>query len=122
MDNDKSSIDNVSEDNNRSNVYSKISFILAVIPIAVLLIGFIYCLLAYQEVFGKSGGAAIWIAFSLVAVSVISPVGMIMNILSVIFGVIGLKRKKTAFAWLGIKIACINVMVAMLILGFLLSN
>ena len=113
-DDNKLSIDNVFEGNNRKSVYSKVSFVLSAAPIAILLIGFIFCLVVSGGRVSDNDRGAVWWLF-IAMIWMLVPVAIITNILSVIFGVIGLKGKKTVFAWGGIIIVSLEVLVVLVL-------
>ena len=99
MDNNNiSGMDNIPKNNKKGKiVYSVVSFILAAVPVTILLVVFLFCLFFAAIVPG--GGSVIWWIL-IAAIVIIGPVAIITDILSIIFGVIGLvKGKKTIFAW-----------------------
>ena len=100
-------------DDNKKNGYSKASFILSAAPIAILLIIFLFCL--FITVIVPGGGSVIWWLL-IGTITILGPVAIITNILSIIFGVIGLRKgKRTVFAWGGIMIVLLDVLVALVI-------
>ena len=107
--NNKQSIINESKDNKRKNGFSTASFVLAVAPIAILLI-----VLGAYRIIDKIGlddpklTVAGWLIFLLVWTLPVAAI--ISGILSVIFGVVGLKKKKTVFAWAGIIIVSLEAL------------
>lgn len=114
MDDNKLSID---KENNRRSVYSIVSFILSVVPMAVLLIVFILCLIVSGGKSGDNDAGAVWWVF-IVMIWIFVPVAPIISIPSVIFGVMGLKGKKKAYARLGIIFASLNILIVLFIYGW----
>ena len=118
MDDKKLNIDNAIKNNNEISGYSIASFILSAAPIAILLIIFLFCLLISVVVPG--GGSVIWWLL-IGTIAILGPASIITNILSIIFGVIGLRNsKRTVFAWGGIIFVFLDVLVALVIFGVLL--
>ena len=103
----------------RNSAFSKASLILAAAPLAILLLVFIFCLIISGGRGSDNDEGAIWWLF-LAAIAVVGPVAIVTNILSVIFGIAGIKRKKTAFAWAGIITVAIELIAALLIWIFFL--
>lgn len=101
----------ISDEQNRKSGWSIASFILSAFPIAILLMGFLFCLIAS----GMGLGAIWWLFIALIWIMV--PVTIIANIVSVILGVKGLKIKKTIFAWAGIIVVLIEIIAVILIYG-----
>ena len=101
-------------DHNRKSGYSIASFILAVAPITILLLVFLFCLVISGGKSSDNDQGAIW-WLMVAAVVTLVPVSIITNILSIVFGVIGIKRQKPAFAWAGIMIVSLEVLS---VLGF----
>ena len=99
--------------------YSKASFLLSAVPLAVLLIVFLVCLIISGGEASDNDRGAIWWLF-LAALWVVGPVAAVTDILSVIFGIIGLKRRKTRFAWAGIGIVVAEIAAVLLIWAFVL--
>jgi len=108
--------------NNRNNRYSRTSFLLSAIPLTVLIIGFLFCLMVSGGSLSEADSGAVWLLFVFL-ICIIGPVAIITNILSVVFGIRGLKIKKTVFAWSGIAIVAIEVLaIFLLILGFVFTS
>jgi len=106
------------DDKKRKRGYSIASFVLSTGPLAVLLIVFVFCLLVSLVI--PDAGSVIWWLL-IAALPILVPVAVITNMLSIIFGVKGLKGKKTAFAWAGIIIVSIEVLAGLVIWGILLK-
>ena len=102
-------ISNGTKDKNRKSGFSTASLLLSVTPIAFLLI-----VLGGFRIVDEVGlndnklTASGWLIFLLIWV--LPVVAIISGILSVIFGVVGLKKKKTMFAWVGIIIVSLEVL------------
>jgi len=106
-------------DDKKNKAFSKASLILALAPLAILLIGFLFCLfLSSPAVFGDDQGVIWWIFIALITVMI--PVAIVTNTLAVIFGILGLRTNKSLFGWLGIIIAALEVG-AVLVARILLS-
>ena len=116
MDNNLSTV-NVIEDKNKKRGYSKASFILSVAPIAFLLIVFIICFIISGGGASEDTGAIWWLLIAAIMISL--PVAAVTNILSVVFGIKGLKNKKTVFAWAGIAIVSLEVLALFVLWVFL---
>jgi len=112
MDNNLSTV-YVAEDKSRKSGYSKASFILSVAPLAFLLVIFIICFIISGGGSSENDRGAIWWLF-IAAISISIPVAAVTNILSVVFGIKGLKYKKTVFAWAGIAIVSLEVLAVLL--------
>lgn len=106
----------MSDEKNRKGGYSIASFILSAFPIAILLIGFLFCLIVSGGGVSDNDGGVIWWVF-VVLIWIMAPVTIIANIVSVILGVKGLKIKNTVFAWAGIIVVLIEIFVVILIYG-----
>jgi len=117
MDNYLSAV-NVVEDKNKKSGYSKASFILSVAPIAFLLIVFIISFIISGGGASDNDRGAIWWLF-IAAIFIFIPVAGVANILSVIFGIKGLRNKKTVFAWAGIAIVSLEVLALLVLWIFL---
>ena len=112
----------VNEMNNTSQKsgYSVASLISSSAPIAILIIGFLVCLaLSGGKISDNDSGAAWWYFIALIMVFV--PMALIGNILSIIFGVMGLKRKRTLFAWAGIIVVLLEVLAAVCFVLWLIT-
>lgn len=114
MDDNKLSTNNVSKDNSRKSASSIASFVLSLAPIVILLMVFLFCLIISGGSFSDNDRGAIWWLF-ITVIMVLIPVAIVTNILAIIFGVIGLKRKKTAFAWSGIIIVALEGLAVLVI-------
>ena len=106
----------IADNGSKNSGYSRASFILSALPITILLIGFLFCLLVSVVVPGS--GSVIWWLF-IILLYIAVPLTLITNILSVIFGIKGLKIKKTAFAWSGIGIVAFEVIAVLLAVGII---
>jgi len=112
------SVFSTSKNNSRISGYSIASFILAVVPVVILLAGFLFCLVVSGGNLSDNDSGAVWWIFIAMLI-VMVPVTGIANILSVIFGIIGLKKKKTVIAWVGIAVVAIELVAVPLIYIFL---
>ena len=110
--------ENGSKNSSKKGGYSKASFILSAAPIAILLIGFLLCLFVSAVIPG--GGSSVWWLF-IILLYIVVPIAIITNILSVIFGIIGLKSKKTVFAWAGIGLVAIEAISILLTVGIIIA-
>jgi len=118
MDNNLTTV-NMVENKNKKSGYSKASFILSVAPIAFLLLVFFICFIISGGGASDNDRGAIW--WLLIAAIMISlPVAAVTNILSVVFGIKGLKNKKTVFAWAGIAIVSLEVLALFVLWVFLM--
>jgi len=117
MDNNLSTV-YVVEDKNKKSGFSKASFILSVAPIAFLLIVFIISFIISGGGASDNDRGAIWWLF-IAAIFIFIPVAGVANILSVIFGIKGLRNKKTVFAWAGIAIVSLEVLALFVLWVFL---
>ena len=109
------SIGNVPIDNNKQNRFAIASFVLAAAPIAVLLLVFIVCLIISGGSSSDNDRGAIWWLF-IASIWIVGSAAIITNILSVIFGIVGLIKKKTVFAWVGIIIVSFEVVAVLVVL------
>lgn len=101
---------------NGKNRESKISLILASLPVAIVIIVFLFCLVVSGGSTSENDMGAVWWIF-VVSIWIMTPVTIIMNILSVYYGVKGLREKHTKYAWVGITIVLIELIIAILIYG-----
>ena len=115
MDYNNFSIGNVPIDNSKRSKFSIASFVLAAAPIAVLLLVFIICLIISGGSSSDNDRGAIWWLF-IASIWIVGMAAIITNILSVIFGIVGLIKKKAMFAWFGIIIVSIEVMAVLVVL------
>ena len=102
-------------DTNKKNKFSIASFVLAAAPIAVLLLTFIVCFIFSGGGFSDNDMGAIWWLF-IAMIWIVGMAAIITNILSVIFGILGLIKKKTVFAWVGIIIVSLEVLAVLAVL------
>ena len=110
-------ISNSDGNHNKKSACSVVSLILSAAPLAIFLLGFAFCLVVAYVV--PNADSVIW--WLLIAmIPILVPVTIVTSILSVIFGIIGLRAKKTVFAWAGIGFVLIDILVALLVLAFLL--
>lgn len=114
MDDNKLNTDNIFKHNNRKSGFSIASFVLPLIPITILLIGFLFCFIISEGSISDNDGGAVWWLF-LAMIFILVPVTIITDILSIIFGIIGVKSKKTVFGWVGIIIASLEFLAVLLI-------
>ena len=114
----KLSAGNDSKNSGKKSGYSTASIILSASPIAILLIGFLFCLFVSGVVPGS--GSVIWWLF-IILLYIVVPISVITNILSVIFGIKGLKSRKTAFAWAGIGIVAFEAAAVLLTVGIIVA-
>ena len=96
---------------------SIVSLVLAAAPLAVTLAVFLACL--FFALFVEGAGSVIWWVM-IAMVPILGPVTIVTCVLAVIFGIIGLKGRKTVLAWSGIAVVILEVLIALLILGWLL--
>ena len=113
-DDKRQSVVSVSKNNSRISGHSIASLILAVVPVVILLAGFLFCLIASGGSLSDNDSGAVWWLF-IALLMVMVPVTGIANILSVIFGIIGLRKKKTIIAWAGIAVVAIELVAVPLI-------
>jgi|GEM_PF-6498308 len=104
--------------NDGKSGYSIASFILALAPLAILLIGFLFCLIVSGGQTSDNDMGAVWWLF-IFLLWILIPTTLITNILAIVFGVIGLRRKRTMFAWSGIAIVVLEALVIVLISGII---
>lgn len=114
-DNEPSAVD-VSKNSGRKNGYSIASFILSATPPVILTIGYLFCLIFSGGGVSDNDGGAIWWLF-VILIWILVPVAIITNILSLIFGAIGIKANKTVFAWSGITIVALEILAVLLFSG-----
>jgi len=107
------------KENNKKIGFSIASLILSAVPFAVMLMGFLFCLIISGGKLGDNDAGAVWWLF-VAMIWMFVPVAPITGILSAILGVIGLKGKKSVFGWTGIIFASLNILVLLLIFGWLL--
>ena len=100
------------------NGYSVASLVSSSTPVVILLAGYLICLAFSGGNYSDNGSGAVWWYFIALIMGLV-PVAIIGNILSVIFGILGLKKQKTIFAWLGIIIVLLEVL-AVLALIFII--
>ena len=118
MDNNPYTVNvNLNVDKNKKSGYSKASFILSVVPLAFLLLVFIISFIISGGGASDNDRGAIWWLF-IAAIFIFIPAAAIANILSVIFGIKGLKNKKTVFAWAGIAIVALELLAVLLLFVF----
>ena len=112
-------IENTDLEDNKRKRYSLTSFILAVIPLIVWFFVFVFCLISSQGKISDNDGGAIWWVM-IAMIFVFFPLTIIFDILSLVFGVRGLKGKKTFRSWLGIIFVAIDVLLIFGVFIFLL--
>jgi len=100
---------NVSKVQKSQSAFAKASFILAVVPPAVLFIVFIFSFIISGGFSPNDAGGAIWWVL-IAAVTIIAPIAAVTGVLSVIFGIIAIIRTKTVFAWVGIIIIIVEIL------------
>ena len=103
---------------NRSRVFSVTSLILAAAPLAIFLVALVFCFLVSVIVPGAD--SVIWWLI-IAIIPILFPVAIVASIVSVVFGVIGLKGNRSVFGWAGIAVVLLDILVALLILVFLLT-
>ena len=101
--------------NNKKLFFSIASFVLAAAPIAILLAVFLFCFIASAADPSGNIGSAVWWLF-IAAVIIFVPVAAIAGILSVIFGILALRGKKTVLAWAGIGIVFFELLAVLAVL------
>ena len=112
-------IENIDVEDNKRKRQSLTSFILAVIPFVVWFLVFVFCLIGSQGKISDNDGGAIW--WVMIAMTfVLFPLTIILDIISLVFGVLGLKGKKTLRSWLGIIFVVIDIILIAGIFVFLL--
>lgn len=112
-------LNNVIDSHKKSNSKNKdsiISLILAASPVAIVLIVFLFCLIVSGGNNSENDMGAVWWIF-VVLIWIMIPVTIIANILSIFYGVKGLREKNTKFAWVGITIILLELILAILIYG-----
>ena len=92
--------------------YGKISFILAIAPIAVLFMGFLFCLIGSGGGNSDNDGGAIWWLF-VCLIWVLIPTTLVTSVSSIYLGIKALKENKLLFTRLAIAISSLQL------LGFL---
>ena len=117
VDDSELNIDNEIKNSKRKSGYSIASFVLSAAPLAILLMVFVFCLIV-SVVIPDAGSVIWWLLIG--AIPIFIPVAIITNTLSIIFGVKGLKGKKTGFAWAGIMIVPLEVLAVLVIWRLLL--
>jgi len=96
--------------------YSIASFFLSASPLAIVLMGFLFYLLVSGGSTSENDMGAVW-WFFIFLIWIIVPIALIANILSIIFGIKGLKIKKTIFAWAGIAIVILEILTPIAVIG-----
>lgn len=107
---------NVPNNKSGKSGYSIASLVLSAAPIIILLLGFLFCLIVSGGSTSENDMGAVWWLF-LFLILIIVPVAIATNILSIIFGIIGLKRKKTIFSWAGIAIVILEIVAILSVVG-----
>lgn len=90
------------------------SFILAIAPIIILLLIFVILVLVSGGSFLGDVGGALWPLFLILLVGTLV-IGLIANILAVIFGIIAIVKRKTFFSWVGIIIVAVEFLILVLL-------
>lgn len=95
--------------NSKHIKYAKISLTLAIAPITVLFIGFIFCLIRSDGGGSDNDGGAIWwlFVFLLLILILITPIA---SLVSIFLGIKSMKENKILFAYLGIGISTLNLL------------
>lgn len=106
---------NISRKRNSKNKYSISSFILALSPLVILLLGFLFCFLVTVTSSNGEMEAVWWIFVFLIWI--MTPVTILINILSIVYGIKGLRAKRSGFAWAGIVIVLLEVFLIVSIYG-----
>lgn len=82
---------------------SMVSLILAIVPIIIILSGFLFCLiLSGGQTSDNDMGAVWWLFIALLGVMI--PTTLVANIIAIVFGIKGIRKQKTLLAWAGIII------------------
>jgi len=103
-------VNNKVENTGKKSGFSAASLIIAVLPLVILLLGFLFCFILSGGSSSDNDAGAIWWLF-IAMLGIIVPASILTNLLSVILGIIGiLKSKKTVFAWSGIVIAGLELL------------
>lgn len=93
------------------NPYAITSFVLAIVPliIGLLSIGFLV-LVDNGSLFGDAG-QTFWPLYLIIGGVAALIIGIITDILAVIFGIIAIIKRKTFFSWLGIIIVVVEALI-----------
>lgn len=92
------------------NPYAITSFVLAIAPIIIWLLIIVFLVIFSGESnFGFVAGASWPLFIILLVVTLI--IGLIADILAVIFGIIAIVKRKTLFSWLGIIIVDVEALI-----------
>ena len=97
----------------KPNHYATASLITALIPLAVLALGFLFCLAMSGGQSGDNDRGAIWWVFIMILMLLV-PLTVVVNIISIVFGVIGIKKQKsgkTFFTFSGIIVAPLELII-----------
>lgn len=94
----------------KTKKHAMISFILALTPIASLILGFLFCLLLSKGGISDNDSGAVWWYFVFLMWALI-PITPIVDIVSIVFGVKALKTEKISIAWAGIIIAATELLI-----------
>ena len=96
------------------NAYTMASIVLAIIPIVILVVGFLFCFVVSGGETSDNDRGAVWWVF-VVLLWILIPLTLIMNVLSIIFGIKGLERENVFLGWLGILIISLELFVCLMI-------
>ena len=102
--NDQSAID-IPQKGGKVSGFSIASFVLAVAPIAYLVIGWSVLSIVDRGAPANGGEVIFWLYIILILLFT-----MAANVLSIIFGIIGIIRKRIGFAWAGIVVISLEVL------------
>lgn len=113
--NDRINTTDVAIKSNSKKWYSMASFILAASPLAILLIGFLFCLFVSVSSSNNEMWAIWWIFIFLIWIMI--PITVVVNIVSVVFGIKGIRANRTRFSWAGIIIILLEIIIFVSIAG-----
>ncbi|MCL1803320.1 MAG: hypothetical protein FWG30_06715 [Eubacteriaceae bacterium] len=102
------------------NIYSKLSLAFSASPLALWLAVFIFCLVFSGGKLSDNDSGAIWWLF-FAATSLFIFVAPFTSVLSAVFGIIGIIRSNTQYAWAGIIVAIVDVAAILLFIKWLKS-
>ena len=117
----KKMINNIQCDkkNSRLNLYAKTSLILSLIPITVVLLGFLFCLFISGGSLSDNDAGAVWWLFVFL-LFILIPIAPVIIIIALILSIMGLKSEQKKFAKLSM-ISIVFQIVVTLILLFILT-
>ena len=98
----------------RSNGFAITSLVLAIIPLVIILLAFLFLDIAINGYADGDIAQGFWPVLMLLII-VVYVVGLIANILAVIFGILAIIKQRRLFSWLGIIVVILEVLIFMVI-------